>query len=325
MIQGKEINGFSFGILCKEYTEGVKRGVVSIETTFESMKKSVNATAIANAMKLFSETIQAVTLPQLSSVVQNRYNIARENAMKEFQGKVCSDKDNSYFNKLVAKLDEEFCMFVSRNNEQSLNKCRQFLEDQCKVMEGEDFHVRGGFNRLCQLIKTVEVNYRKLTEAEMGPKLGEAWKRFNDELEEKKSDILKFDNAMNEEDKKQAELKAQNDRKERENLLQREKLEEQAKQQRDMAAQYERNLESQKQTLEHQQTMHVDQLNAQFSQNKAAQEAMIGELRSQQDESNRRRDEDRRAHTEQMNQMSNKISAMQQPVVRRRRGVCCVM
>ena len=178
-INGKSINGRTFGILAKEYIKAVLAKNICIESTYAFVASAENRNAVEEAIKQVQTKLFALK-ERLPLSVQDLHILAKETqerAIKTFLDASFNIKDHPGYQvqveeaviDLLAELNEE-------NDRISRQKCERALLEifspiSQRIKEGE-FAKPGGYKVLEAAVEKVREQYFALSEREqMGPQI----------------------------------------------------------------------------------------------------------------------------------------------------------
>jgi len=266
MMNGKELTGNMFTTLSEKYVEAIATGNVNIESAYDYMIQTVNTNAIAQAEEEYHNQMNALDFPVTLDML-NTKNMAAQNQVTDIflKSAVNNDRNMQYFQLLNQHLEQFYQEYVAKNHAASEHKCEGILTNMYKDIKAQEeagnFTRPGGHALYRDLIFKLEKEYGQIPDSGKGPCGQLALLKFRvDKIEPKLSTLLKTDQALSEEQKKQEQLKVEIQDKERMKKFLETQNAELQKQQQEMKESYENNIKKQEQEFARQHKNDMDNL-----------------------------------------------------------------
>jgi len=266
MMNGKELTGNMFTTLSEKYVEAIATGNVNIESAYDYMIQTVNTNAIAKAEEEYHSQMNALDFPVTLDVL-NTKNMAAQNQVTDIflKSAVNNDRNMQYFQLLNQHLEQFYQEYVAKNHTASEHNCEGILTNMYKDIKAQEeagnFTRPGGHALYRDLIGKLEKEYGQIPDSGKGPCGQLALLKFRvDKIEPKLSTLLKTDQALSEEQKKQEQLKVEIQDKERMKTFLETQNAELQKQQQEMKESYENNIKKQEQEFARQHKNDMDNL-----------------------------------------------------------------
>lgn len=208
---GYTMTGRGLGELAVSYVESIRSGSIpSIENAVLALAKIENARAVQEAFSKYDEMMNQHLSKFPTETHEEFLNLDKEfhsEALKVFMKLSFKDENQEYQEKLVGELGHKKELYVQKNEEASVRKCRALLQElsadlEKGIKEGK-FSVPGGYNMYTKERKSLEVAYLKAKGK--GVKSLEILQEFLNEKESTESTILIADKTLEEKEKKLAE------------------------------------------------------------------------------------------------------------------------
>ncbi|XP_073511937.1 guanylate-binding protein 7-like [Phyllobates terribilis] len=212
---GYKITGRGLGDLAVSYVEAIRSGSIpSLENAVLVLTKLENSRAVVEALSKYDEVMSQNTSKFPTETCEDFLNLdkaCQSEALTVFMKVSFKDENQEYQAKLVEELESKKAAYISQNEQASVRKCKDLLEELSagvkKAINDGKFSVAGGYTLFTEEKKTLEANYLKATGK--GVKYLEVLQEFLKEMEHTESTILQADKTLEEKEKKLAEQRKQ--------------------------------------------------------------------------------------------------------------------
>uniref|UniRef100_UPI00398F7A6E guanylate-binding protein 1-like isoform X2 n=1 Tax=Pristiophorus japonicus TaxID=55135 RepID=UPI00398F7A6E len=146
---GHKINGRKLAILAKTYVDTIASGTVPcVGDAVTSMAKIENTAALADALTHYQQQMNLMAkLPTETEKLAEMHTLCRKEAIDLFMRRSFNDRDQAYYQQLVAELQTHYFEFCDKNEAASMEMCTNLLASLSSEMGKklrEGFYARPG-------------------------------------------------------------------------------------------------------------------------------------------------------------------------------------